>query len=130
MTIQARWTAGTAPGANIIRFKPEQGFELLGNGGFATPQSLFNASLATSAVLRMARYGRRARLEIQSLQAEVSLTRMPAGVVLTMAICIAGRLSGRQRQALLRAAELCPISKVVCGKISVITLEGTPDVPA
>jgi putative redox protein len=126
MVIQARWTVDRPRSTCVVSLTVHPDLRILSDEGLATPDGLLSASLAASATLRMARFARRARLDIRAVQVEVSHARSQSGRMLTMAISAVGSLTNRQQQGLLRVADRCPVHKALTGRFRVVILERFP----
>jgi putative redox protein len=123
MVIQARWTVDRPRSTCVVNLTVHPNLRIVLGEGLATPDDLLSASLAASATLRMARFARRARLDIRAVQVEVSHARSQSGRLLTMAILAVGSLTNRQQLSLLRVADRCPVHKALTGRFRVVILE-------
>lgn len=92
-----------------------------GTGNFPDPHDLLDSALASCTALTLQIYVRRKNIPLTGLVVEVERKETKESYLLKRTIRLQGDLAPEQIADLLRVANICPIHKVLSGKIAIET---------
>jgi putative redox protein len=122
--ITTTWQAGETPAHSsngsatwAADLTPQMG----GSGTLPDPHDLLDSALASCTALTLQIYVRRKSIPLTGVVVEVERTETRESYFLQRTIRLQGELDQAQIADLLRVANICPIHKVLSGKIAIET---------